>query len=156
LGGGYTVDTGNLNTAHAFTAFNNVIVASVSGSYSTVTLGTAVTANPFSFNPFPGTGVTPLWSFNFSGVNYKFDLLTLAPPQQPGDNTLTLRGTGILKIDGYANTFGIWLFTANQGGGTFSFSSSNAAVPDTGATLAMFGVALLCIAAVRRKFQAAA
>ena len=155
LGGGYATDTGNLNTAHSFTAFNNVIVASVSGSYASVPLAQAVTMNPFSFNPFPGPGVSPLWTFVASGATYSFDLLTLQPPQQPGDNTLTLRGTGTLKITGFENTGGTWLFTANQGGGTFSFSSSNAAgVPDSGMTLAMLGFALVGLATVRRKLSA--
>src|SRR3954468_20315358 len=92
LGGGYTPNTGNLNTATAFTAFNNVIAASVSGSYTPVPLGQAVTMTPFSFNPFPGPGVSPLWTFTIAATTYSFDLLTLQPPQQPGDNTLTLRG----------------------------------------------------------------
>src|ERR1041385_4216842 len=101
LAGGYVTDTGDLNTAHSFTSFNNVITTSVSGSYATVTAGTPVTQNGFSFNPFPGPGVTPLWTFTFAGKTYSFDLLTIQTPQQPGDNTLTIRGTGVMKITGF-------------------------------------------------------
>ena len=158
LGGGYTTDTGNINTANAFTAFNNVIVTSVSGSYAPVTTGVpgpAVTQNPFSFDPFPGPGVTPLWTFVFSGKTYSFDLLTIQTPDQPGDNTLTIKGSGTLKITGFDNTVGSYIFTANSLGGTFSFSSSNGAggVPDGGTTIALLGLAMVGVAAVRRKLN---
>jgi len=158
LGGGYTSDTGNLNTAHGFTAFNNVIAVSVAGSYAPVPLGQAVTMNPFTFNPFPGGGVTPLWTFTIAATTYSFDLLNLQPPQQPGDNTLTLKGTGTMKITGFDNTPGVWIFTGNQAGGTFSFSTSNGAqgVPDSGVTIAMLGFALVGVAMIRRKLTATA
>jgi|ERR1043166_780792 hypothetical protein len=153
LAGGYTTDTGDVNTANAFTAFNNVLVTSRAGSYAAVPVGQAVTQNAFTFDPFPGAGVTPLWTFTIGPTTYSFDLLTIQTPQQTGDNTLTLRGTGRLKITGFDNTLGSWLFTANQAGGTFSFSSSNAALPDGGTTIAMLGLALVGLGAIRRKLN---
>jgi len=156
LSGNYATDTGNVNTATKFTAFNNVQVTSVAGSYATVPTGVpgAVTQNPFSFSPFPGPGVTPLWTFVSGGLTYSFDLLSLQTVQQPGDNTLTIHGSGTLKITGFDNTAGSYVFTANQLGGTFSFSSSNgAAVPDGGTTIALLGLALVGIGAVRRKLS---
>jgi hypothetical protein len=163
LAGGYTTDTGNLNTADAFTAFNNVIVTSRAGSYAPVALGQAVTQNAFSFAPFPAGGVTPLWTFTVGGTTtYNFNLLSLQPIEQPGDNTLTLRGSGILSITGWDNTEGSWLFTGNQGGGTFSFSSSNApygpenpgpgaGVPDGGSSVVLLASGLVGLVALRRK-----
>ena len=52
-------------------------------------------------------------------------------------------------------TTGTWLFTANQGGGTFSFSSSDGAVPDGGSALILFGLALGGLEALRRKLAVA-
>src|SRR4029077_19193789 len=79
LGGGYTTNSGNLNTATPFTSFTGVFVTSVSGSYASVPTGMsspAVTQTPFSFNPF-SSPVTPLWTFMFAGNTYSFDLLTV-------------------------------------------------------------------------------
>jgi hypothetical protein len=156
LSGGYATDSGNLNTATAFTSFSGVFVSSVSGSYSGVPTGMAspsVTQNPFSFNPFNGP-ITPLWTFVSGMSTYSFDLTTLSSRQQPGDDTLTLKGTGTLKITGFTDTAGSWLFTANQAGGTFSFSSSNAAVPDSGSAVALLGIALAGIEGARRALGA--
>src|ERR1051325_10843686 len=65
LAGGYTVNTGNLNTATAFSSFANVQVTTTSGSFAAagviLNVPGTVTMTPFSFNPFPGGGVIPLW-----------------------------------------------------------------------------------------------
>jgi hypothetical protein len=156
MSGGYTTNTGNLNTATAFTSFTGVFLSSVSGSYTPVPVGggsPVVTMIPFSFNPFPGGGVIPLWSFAYLGVTYSFDLTALTSMMQPGDDTLTLKGHGILHISGFQDTVGSWLFTANQAGGTFSFSSSNAAVPDGGTTVALLGLGLAGVGVLRRKLR---
>ena len=158
LAGAYITNTGNVNTATAFTSFPGVIVTSVSGSYTGVgTLGSspAVTMNGFTFNPFSAS-VTPLWTFMSGLSTYSFDLTAITQRQQPGNDTLTLRGTGTLKITGFTDTAGTWLFTANQAGDTFSFSSSNAAVaaPDSGSAVALLGIALAGIEGVRRALRA--
>jgi len=155
LAGSYATNTGNLNTATAFTSFPAVIVTSVSGSYTGVGTGLtspSVTQNPFSFNPF-SSSVTPLWTFMSGGNTYSFDLTTLSSRLQPGDNTLTLKGTGTLKISGFTDTPGAWIFTANQFSDTFSFSSSNGAVPDSGSAVALLGIALAGIEGVRRALR---
>ena len=158
LAGGYVTNTGNINTATAFTSFPFVIVTGVSGSYTGVGTGLGspvVTMNPFSFNPF-SSSVTPLWTFMFAGSTYSFDLTLLSLTQQ-GNNTLTLNGTGTLHITGFTDTPGTWVFTANQASDTFSFSSSNAAVavaPDSGSAVALLGIALAGIEGVRRVLRA--
>jgi hypothetical protein len=152
LAGVYSTNTGNLNTATAFTSFG-AVVTSVSGSYTGVPFGTSVTMNPFSFNPF-SSSVTPLWTFMFSGSTYSFDLTVLSSILQPGDDTLTLKGTGTLHITNFTDTPGSWVFTANQKSDTFSFSSSNGTVPDSGSAVALLGIALAGIEGVRRALRA--
>jgi hypothetical protein len=112
---------------------------------------------PYSFDPFPVTGVSPLWQ-TVIGTSASFDFLTLTLLQQPGDDTLTIKGTGLLHLAGYDNTVGNYTFTANQAGGTFSFSSSQAAtgVPDGGATIALLGIALVGVEGLRRRMAVSA
>ena len=153
FGGSYKTDTGNINTANAFKKFPFVFVVSCSGDYSTVPVFTSVTQKPFSFDPFTSP-ISPLWTFMFMGDTYSFDLLTLSIDQQ-GNDTLNLSGTGDLNITGFDTTTGTWVFTANQAGGTFSFSSSNGAVPDGGSALILFGLALGGLEALRRKLAVA-
>src|ERR1700674_4886546 len=88
MAGGATFDTGDINTAEAFASFYSVITTVGTGSYATVPIATPVTMNPFSFDPFPGGGVIPLWSFVAGGLTYSFDLTSLTTFLQPGDNTL--------------------------------------------------------------------
>jgi len=157
LAGGYVTNTVNLNTATAFTSFPFALVTGVSGSYTGVGTGLGsplVTMNPFTFNPFNGP-ITPLWTFMSAGSTFSFDLTALTSILQPGDDTLTLKGTGTLHITNFTDTVGSWVFTANQGGDTFSFSSSNgAAVPDSGSAVALLGIALAGIEGVRRALRA--
>ena len=47
FGGSYKTDTGNINTANAFTSFPFVFVVSCSGDYSSVPVFTSVTQKPF-------------------------------------------------------------------------------------------------------------
>ena len=156
LGGAFTTDTGNVNTANAFTSFSNVFVVSVNGDYSGVPTGgssPAVTQNPFTFDPFT-LPVTPLWTFMFGGNTYSFDLLSCSISQQ-GGGSLILTGSGTLNITGFDATSGDWVFTGNQAGGTFSFSSSNAAVPEGGSALILLGLGLVGLEVLRRKLVVA-
>jgi hypothetical protein len=157
LAGTYVTNNGNLNTATSFSSFPFVVITGVSGSYTGVGTGSSspsVTMNGFTFNPFSAS-VTPLWTFMSAGSTYSFDLTVLSSRLQPGDNTLTLKGTGTLHITNFTDTPGTWVFTANQASDTFSFSSSNAAVaPDSGSAVALLGIALAGIEGVRRALRA--
>jgi hypothetical protein len=107
--------------------------------------------NPFTFSPFPVGGVNPLWTVTVGLNTYSFSLSSPISISQPGDNTLELKGTGTLMATGFDNTPGTWIFTGNQGGGTFSYSSSNAArVPDGGASIALLGLSILGLGGVSR------
>ena len=153
LGGSYTTDTGDINTANAFTSFPSAFVVSTSGDYSGVPLFTSVTQNPFIFDPF-APPISPLWTFMVGTDTYSFDLLTLSIDQQGGD-ALQLSGTGDLNITGFDTTPGSWVFTANQAGGTFSFSSTNDATPEGGSAVALLGFALFGLEMLRRKLAVA-
>lgn len=159
LAGGYTVNTGDLNTATAFTSFNSVYVPTsggVSGAYATANIlkgvTNSVTITPFSFSPF--SSVTPLWQTVLPGQDYAaFDLTTIQVAR-PFTDSLVIIGTGTLYLAGYDPTPGTWSFSANQSSdrGTFSFSSSNAAqVPDGGTTALLLGSAMAALALIRRK-----
>ena len=97
LSGGYRTDTGNVNTATAFTVFSNVQVNGATGSFAGVDLFTvnSISMSAFSFAPFPAGGVTPLWQ-TVSGSSAAFDFLTLTQMEQTGDNTLDIKGKGNL------------------------------------------------------------
>ena len=159
-GGPVTTDTGNLATATKITGFGVVVTTTASGSYSTVTPGTSVTTTTgFTFNPSLSPSPTPnVWSFVFAGKTYAFDLYSIQTVAQGtdinGSQFLNISGTGILHITGFTDTTGSYIFTANQAGGTFSFSSSNGAqVPDGGFTLAFLGLALTGVEGLRRALR---
>jgi hypothetical protein len=150
LSGGYTTDSGVLGTATAFTAFNNVVVASgATGSYAGLA-GTPVTMFGFSFNPAT-LPVTPLWVTSPGGIFYTFDLTSMTVTTHTSSE-LDISGSGMLRITGFADTVGTWQFGANSLGDTFSFSSSNGAnVPDGGTTALLLGAALSALGLIRRK-----
>ena len=156
FGGDFAPNTGDLNTATSISFSSFIFATSVSGSYSSVPtfdLSLGIIHNSVTFDPFTAP-VTPLWSFSYLGLTYSFDLLSLTFDRGP--DTLTLDGSGTLKISGggYDDTPGSWIMTLNQADGTFSFSSSNgalAAVPDGGMTVVMLGLGLCGIGIIRRK-----
>lgn len=158
LDGAYTVNTGNLNTATAFTSFSNGQVSSYSAGSSFAIAGVLVgdasnvLMTPFSFNPFGGP-VAPLW-LTTVGPAAAFNLTSLSILFQ-GADTLALTGQGTLFLAGFDPTPGNWVFTANQAGGSFSWSSSNSPVPEGGTTAALLGGALLLMGLASRRFRCA-
>jgi hypothetical protein len=159
---GNVVPTGNLDSGPVSFVFPTAVgVTSVSGSYLPVPTGLAsppVTYNPFSAVP---ASVLPmnLWHFVSGGLNYSFDLGSMSIISRGidinGNPFINLQGAGILKITGFTDTAGSWLFTANSASSTFSFSSSNGAfVPDGGTTAMLLGSALALLGMARRYFKA--
>ncbi len=147
--GSYTINNPNLALATAFTSFSGVTVsAGPTGDYAGLA-GAAVTQTPFTFDPFPVGGVVPLWTIP-SQPGTSFDLLALNVAFE-SPTALLLTGTGIAHKTGRDNTAGTWILSANTLGTTFSFSSTNASVPDGGTTVALLGMGLVAVEGLRRK-----
>jgi hypothetical protein len=153
LAGGVGLDTLNAQNANVLT-FNNVDATGESGSFVGITptfVPGSITMNGFTISPF--VSVLPLWYVTANNLDF-FNLTALTLVDRSVNNALTLTGTGMIDLVGYAPTPGIWTFTANSGGGTFSFSSSNFAAPDGGATVMLLGAALTAMGLLRKKLAA--
>ncbi len=111
-------------------------------------IGGSATHSDFTFNPFPGGGIVPLWT---TGGGVSFDLTTLNILfQNPAVDALTLTGTGVFHAAGFEDTDGTWTFSANgTNPGNFTFSSSNQAIPEP-SMLALLGLGLLGFVGSRR------
>lgn len=147
--------TGGSGTATAtgldFTTSGYQVVLDGAGDYTGLR-GTAVVFENFTFAPFGGP-VVPLWSFSSGGVDYSFELRSLAVPTPTSQDStqIGLRGSGVLHItdndltDGDSSrtdTVADWDFTGNSGGVLFSFSADNVAVPEA-TTVGLLGLGLI-------------
>jgi VPDSG-CTERM motif len=145
-------DTTSLATAKEVKVWSAVTVSSVSGSFTSVALGSAVTmAAPWTFNP--STATPGLWTVG----GFTFDLATSTIGSQNA-SMIDITGAGTLTGNGFDPTVGAWEFTSQSALGrqhsTFSFSSDTVAVPDGGSAVALLGIALVGVEALRRKFKA--
>ena len=158
--GGVIADT-NFLTTNSIDVVNETAVVTCAqlglcdGSYAPLNLnfvnGTVLNAQykDFTFNPLPGGGYNPLWSFNYSGTAYAFNLLNITSIER-SVNGILLTGTGLATITGFDNTAATWSFSADKTG-RFAFSSTTTAVPDAGTTGVLLGMAVLSLAMVRRR-----
>lgn len=139
-----------LGTANGVAA-NTGTVLSGSGSFASVTSGTAVSFSAFTFNPVT-TPVLPLWVLASPFQNYKFDLTSMVVNIYDA-STLDISGTGTLFI-GADSTAGTWTYhvTSATSSADFSYTSTNTAlVPDGGMTVLLLGAALSGIYCFRKK-----
>lgn len=133
------------------------------GIYAGVPSGVTATFNDFTFTgdgslATLGGPDTPLWNFSFGGITYSFDLMHLSNGHtEPG--SMSFSGDGIAHATGFADTFAM---VALQGSGTnFAFQISTSTttgignVPESGTTLALFGIALVGIVMLRRQLSLA-
>ena len=104
---------------------------------------------------FAGTGsasfpLAPIATFEVF-PNVTFALASLSIVSQ-STLVLVLGGTGTFTAPGFDPTLGTFVFTGQTAGGSsFSFSASQAAVPDGGATLGLLGLGMLGLGYFRRR-----
>jgi hypothetical protein len=153
FGGIVTFDSTNLSLATQVSAWDLSIVTSDSGSFSSIPILSNVSMTaPWIFNP--STATIPLWQVG----GFTFDLTSSTIVHQ--DNFfLNVTGVGNISGAGFTTTPGSWSFTVSNANGkthsTFGFQSDTTAVPDSGATAALLGVALAGVEVLRRKFRVA-
>ncbi|MEI6656047.1 MAG: VPDSG-CTERM sorting domain-containing protein [Verrucomicrobiota bacterium] len=149
--------TVSLTSARGVKSWGNVSITGASGSFSIIPNATTpLMTAPWIFTP--STPLVGLWSVTGGGETFTFDLLSSTVATQTPD-FLSVTGTGTVKGAGaitYTNTPGVWRFSTQAGdaGGLFSWSASTVAtpVPDGGTTMALFGLSLLGLYGVHRKF----
>jgi hypothetical protein len=133
--------SGNATTIAAATQVhvlnsNTVSVNSVSGDFATfVSVFQTATYNDFIFNP--STATPGLWSVG----GFTFDLTSSTIMTQTSAG-LILNGTGTVSGNGFTPTTGIWSFSGDQTGQTFSFSSTTSTQTPEPATLSLLGLGL--------------
>jgi VPDSG-CTERM motif len=150
-----TFDSTHLNLAKEVKAWDLAIVTSDSGSFGSIPILTNITMTaPWIFNP--STATIPLWQVG--GFTFNLSSSTIVTQST---NFLNITGTGTLSKTGFTTTPGDWSFTVSNADGkkhtTFGFQADTAAtaVPDSGATAALLGVALAGVEVLRRKFRVA-
>lgn len=90
---------------------------------------------------------------SFGGNTFTFDLESLTSVIR-AHNFIHLEGTGTAEVGGIDDSPATWVFDGTKLGGTLSLTSTTAAVPDGGSAVALLGIALVGVEALRRKLKA--
>jgi len=150
--GQVSYDKTSLATATMVTAWHMATVSGATGDFAP-TLGlTPAFATPYVFNP--PTAYASLWSVG--GFTFELDSSTI---QHQDGFLLFITGSGFVTGNGFDKTPGLWSFSSNHSNGksatSFNFSANTTAVPapDSGSTVALLGVAIFTVGALRAKFR---
>jgi len=153
--GQVTFDSTHLEKATMVTMWNLAIVTGATDDFSSVALLSPVTfVEPYVFNPPTAyTGVNGLWSVG--GFTFA---LTHSSVTEQTKFSLQIFGTGFVSGNGFDQTPGTWSFSVTQSNGhpeqQFSFQGNSAApAPDSGSTVALLGVGLMAVAAIRARLR---
>jgi VPDSG-CTERM motif len=146
-------DSTSLGSASQVNTWNMAEVSGTSGDFSSIANGTNVSFQaPYVFNP--PTAYATLWAVG----GFSFNLVNSTVITQ-SNFALVIIGTGTVSGIGFDTTPGTWSFAVTQSnGGTsteFSFQGNSTATPtpDSGSTVALLGVALFTVGALRAKFR---
>jgi hypothetical protein len=150
--GQVTYNSTLLGSATMVTAWNMATVSGATGDFAPTLGSTPAFATPYVFNP--PTPYATLWSVG--GFTFELDNSQVIFQ----DNfLLSIRGSGFVSGPGFDKTPGLWSFSSNHSNGksseSFNFSANTTAVPtpDSGSTVALLGVAIFTVGALRAKFR---
>jgi hypothetical protein len=160
FGGTVELNTGSAGTATAVTAWHGAggmgmpFVLSVGGGF----VGFVSPNDPTTFHApwsFASGPISAFWSVD----GFTFDLTESHVFSQGGNPPgVTVDGSGFVSGHGFDPTFMTWSFTTQDPpAGTppvFSFSAADGSVPDSGSTVALLGLAIVGVEALRRKIRA--
>ena len=155
---GVTLNTTSLATATnaKFNLTPYQAVSTSTGSFAAIGAAhTTVTMTGTTWNFTTGVPINSFWTVG----GFTFNLASSAVVAGQTQYFLQAKGTGtVTGPAGYTPASGLWTFTATDAGGgsacnsVFTFTSSTAAVPDGGTTMALLGLSMLGLYGVRRKF----
>ena len=155
--GGFLVNNGG----GKFTLnFNNPMHVDFGDGNYTGTVGSTTNFASIAFTNGGGLTSTnvPQWSFSVGLTTYSFDLLSLSQANFHNGSTssITLMGEGMAHITGFQDTTANFALEATGHHLTFDIlqpSNTASPAPDGGSTVALLGIALVAVQALRRKLS---